>query len=143
MTNNWVFFYKYPRITVTVYFTYFKISAFGSYQPLLLLRLNGRVGAIPTYRVYQLYYIYVNCTVHTVICHCFTVLFTYNGIHVLHHIRCWNGNIILSLTIHVQIMLELLCSRLTRRVGCFKCLTCTSYVTLRIYRFLQCRQSSF
>ena len=32
-----------------------KTSAFGSSEPLLLLRLNGRVGAIPTYRVYRLY----------------------------------------------------------------------------------------
>ena len=68
-------FYKFPRFTVAVYFTYFesikvyrstrracslskkafKTSAFGSSEPLLLLRLNGRVGAIPTYRVYRLY----------------------------------------------------------------------------------------
>ena len=30
-------------------------AAFDSSEPLLLLRLNGRVGAIPTYRVYRLY----------------------------------------------------------------------------------------
>ena len=30
-------------------------AAFDSSDPLLLLRLNGRVGAIPTYRVYRLY----------------------------------------------------------------------------------------
>ena len=67
-------FYKFPRFTVAVYFTYFesikciealaehvaclkrlKTSAFGSSELLLLLRLNGRVGAIPTYRVYRLY----------------------------------------------------------------------------------------
>ena len=32
-----------------------KTSPFGSSKPLLFLRLNGRVGAIPTYRVYRLY----------------------------------------------------------------------------------------
>ena len=30
-------------------------AAFDSSEPLLLLGLNGRVGAIPTYRVYRLY----------------------------------------------------------------------------------------
>ena len=34
-------------------------AAFDSSEPLLLLRLNGRVGAIPTYRVYRLYDIYI------------------------------------------------------------------------------------
>ena len=68
-------FYKFPRFTVAVYFTYFesikvyiealvehvaclkrlKTSAFGSSEPLLLLRLNGHVSTIPTYRVYRLY----------------------------------------------------------------------------------------
>ena len=68
-------FYKFPRFTVAVYFTYFesikvyrstlracsfsekafKTSAFGSSEPLLLYGANGRVGAIPTYRVYRLY----------------------------------------------------------------------------------------
>ena len=32
-----------------------KISAFRSSEPLLLLRLNGCIGAILTYRVYRLY----------------------------------------------------------------------------------------
>ena len=63
-------FYKFPRFTVAVYFRTLRVlkciealaehvaclkrlktSAFGSSEPLLLLRLNGRVGAIPTYRV--------------------------------------------------------------------------------------------
>ena len=68
-------FYKFPRFTVAVYFTYFesikvyrstpehvvclkrlKTSAFGSSEPLLFsVKANGRVGAIPTYRVYRLY----------------------------------------------------------------------------------------
>ena len=64
-------FYKFPKFTVAVYFTYSesiivyrstrracslsKTFAFGNSEPLLLLRLNGRVGAIPTYRVYRLY----------------------------------------------------------------------------------------
>ena len=30
-------------------------AAFDSSEPLHLLGLNGRVGAIPTYRVYRLY----------------------------------------------------------------------------------------
>ena len=58
-------FYKFPRITLAVYVTYLRVlkciealaehvvclkrlktSAFGSSEPLLLLRLNGCVGAI-------------------------------------------------------------------------------------------------
>ena len=76
-------FYNFPRITVAVYFTEFKsiivyiealaeqvvclkrpiTSAFESSQPLLLYGANGRVCAIPTYRVYRLYdiYIYIHC----------------------------------------------------------------------------------
>ena len=42
-----------------------KTSAFGSPKPLLFLRLNGRVGAIPTYRVYRLYDIHLEITVQT------------------------------------------------------------------------------
>ena len=34
-------------------------AVFDSSEPLLLLRLNGGVGAIPTYRVYRLYDIYM------------------------------------------------------------------------------------
>ena len=67
-------FYNFPRITVAVYFTEFEsiivyrstrragclserpiTSAFESSQPLLSYGANGRVCAIPTYRVYQLY----------------------------------------------------------------------------------------
>ena len=49
-----------------------KTSAFGSSKPLLFLRLNKHVGAIPTYRVYQLYEKLLKCVagpVHaTVLC---------------------------------------------------------------------------
>ena len=64
-------FYNFPRITVAVYFTEFEsiivyrgtrrarclpiTSAFENSQPLLLYGANGRVCAIPTYRVYRLY----------------------------------------------------------------------------------------
>ena len=52
-------FYKCPRITVAVYFTYFAervicLKRPGTSEPLLLLRLNGHVGPIPTCRVYRL-----------------------------------------------------------------------------------------
>ena len=78
-------FYNFLRITVAVCFTEFGsiivyrgtrracclsekaiTSAFESSQPLLLYGANGRVCAIPTYRVYRLYDIYVHvCNICT------------------------------------------------------------------------------
>ena len=63
MNNPGVF--KFPRFTVAVrtlrvlkciealteHVACLKTSAFGKSEPLHLLTLNGRVGAIPTYRV--------------------------------------------------------------------------------------------
>ena len=39
----------------------FRIAAFGSFEPFCLFRakLNGRVGSIPTYKVYDTYTVYV------------------------------------------------------------------------------------
>ena len=76
MMNNRAFIYNFPRTTVAACIQYntlrvlyciealaghvvclkrLKIFSFGSFEPLLLLRLNGHVGDISTCRVYQLY----------------------------------------------------------------------------------------